>query len=190
VGRGFGLRSPCRLTRPRRQRGAVASPTKLKVVHHLSDLEKVNFVLGNIQNHFEGVGGPAHVTIAQVIHGPPLRAFHSASGYPDLSRRIEQFSRDGVELAACGNIMKPENVSLKELLPGFVSADKGGVVRLAELQSQSYLCLRPQTLRRTVIKLFRVRGCIGSNPRDRAGPGGVVSFRCAYSPLAALSAPC
>jgi hypothetical protein len=26
---------------------------------------------------------------------------------------------------------------------GFVSAEKGGVVRLAELQSQSYLYLRP-----------------------------------------------
>ena len=27
--------------------------------------------------------------------------------------------------------------------PGFVSADKGGVVRIAELQSQGYLYLRP-----------------------------------------------
>ena len=26
---------------------------KLKVVYHLSDAEKVNFVLGNIQNHIE-----------------------------------------------------------------------------------------------------------------------------------------
>jgi len=31
---------------------------KLKVVYHLNELEKVNFVLGNIQNHFDGVGGP------------------------------------------------------------------------------------------------------------------------------------
>jgi hypothetical protein len=30
---------------------------KLKVVYHLNDLDKVSFVLGNIQNHFEGVGG-------------------------------------------------------------------------------------------------------------------------------------
>ena len=39
--------------------------------------------------------------------------------------------------------MKSQNVSLKDLLPGFISADKGGVVRLAELQSQGYLYLRP-----------------------------------------------
>jgi hypothetical protein len=42
---------------------------KLKVVYHLSDLDKVSFVLGNIQNHFDGVDGPDHVTIALVIHG-------------------------------------------------------------------------------------------------------------------------
>jgi uncharacterized protein len=115
----------------------------LKVVYHLSDLDKANFVLGNIQNHFDGVGGPAHVTIALVVHGPALRAFHSASANPDLSRRVQQLSGDGVELAACGNTMKSQDVSLRELLPGFVVADKGGVVRLAELQSQGYLYLRP-----------------------------------------------
>jgi uncharacterized protein len=29
------------------------------------------------------------------------------------------------------------------LLPGFVVADKGGVVRIAELQSQGFIYLRP-----------------------------------------------
>lgn len=48
---------------------------KLKVVYHLSDAEKVNFVLGNIQNHIDRVGGPQHVTIALVIHGPALKRF-------------------------------------------------------------------------------------------------------------------
>src|SRR5437879_7894777 len=50
-----------------------APQAKLKVVYHLSDLDKVTFVLGNIQNHLDGVGGPDHVTIALVVHGPPLR---------------------------------------------------------------------------------------------------------------------
>jgi intracellular sulfur oxidation DsrE/DsrF family protein len=118
-------------------------PGKLKVVYHLTDLEKVNFVIGNIQNHLDGVGGPENVTIALVIHGQALRAFHSASANPDLTRQVGQFSRAGLELAACGNTMKSQNVSLKDLLPGFVSAEKGGVVRLAELQSQGYHYLRP-----------------------------------------------
>jgi intracellular sulfur oxidation DsrE/DsrF family protein len=39
--------------------------------------------------------------------------------------------------------MISQNITLKDLLPGFISAEKGGVVRLAELQSQGYLYLRP-----------------------------------------------
>ncbi|QWG14335.1 DsrE family protein [Bradyrhizobium sediminis] len=120
-----------------------AAPAKLKVVYHLNDLDKVSFVLGNIQNHFDGVGGPDHVTIALVIHGQALRAFHSASANPDITRRVGQFSKAGLELAACGNTMKSQKVELKDLLPGFISADRGGVVRIAELQSQGYLYLRP-----------------------------------------------
>lgn len=116
---------------------------KLKVVYHLNDLDKVNFVLGNIQNHFDGVGGPDNVTIALVIHGQALKAFHTASANPDVTKRVGQFSKAGLEMAACGNTMKSQKVTVKELLPGFVAAEKGGVVRIAELQSQGYLYLRP-----------------------------------------------
>jgi uncharacterized protein len=56
---------------------------------------------------------------------------------------VGQFSKAGLEMAACGNTMKSQNVTVNELLPGFVVADKGGVVRIAELQSQGYLYLRP-----------------------------------------------
>ena len=75
----------------------------------------VSFVLGNIQNHFDGVGGPDHVTIALVVHSQALRAFHATSANQDITRRVAQFFKAGVE----------------------------GVVRIAELQSQGYLYLRP-----------------------------------------------
>jgi uncharacterized protein len=120
-----------------------APPARLKVVYHLNDLDRVSFVVGNIQNHLDGVGGPDHVTIALVVHGQALRAFHSAAANPDLSKRVGQFSRAGLELAACGNTMKSQNVTVKDLLPGFTAAERGGVVRIAELQSQGYLYLRP-----------------------------------------------
>ena len=45
-------------------------PAKLKVVYHLADADRVHFALGNIQNHFDGVGGPDNVTIALVVLGP------------------------------------------------------------------------------------------------------------------------
>jgi intracellular sulfur oxidation DsrE/DsrF family protein len=116
---------------------------KLKVVYHLNDLDKVSFVVGNIQNHLDGVGGPDNVTIALVVHGQALRAFHASAANPDLTRHIGRFSRAGLELAVCGNTMKSQKVGLTDLLPGFVAADHGGVVRIAELQSQGYLYLRP-----------------------------------------------
>jgi hypothetical protein len=36
-----------------------------------------------------------------------------------------------------------QNIELKDLLPGFVVAEQGGVVRIAELQSMGYVYLRP-----------------------------------------------
>jgi uncharacterized protein len=128
----------------RARAGAQSSaPDKRKVVYHLADLDKVAFVLGNIQNHFDGMGGPDKVTIALVIHGPALKAFHAASANPDVKQRIAKYAGAGVQLAACGKTMTAQQITLKDLLPGFVAADEGGVVRIAELQSQGYAYLRP-----------------------------------------------
>ena len=124
-------------------RNAQAVPDKPKVVYHLSDLDKVAFVLGNIRNHFDGMGGPDKVTIALVVHGPALKAFQNSSSSPDMAQRVSQFAKNGLELAACGNTMKAQHITLKDLLPGFVEAERGGVVRIAELQTQGYAYLRP-----------------------------------------------
>jgi hypothetical protein len=55
-------------------RAEPAKPRRAKVAYHLCDLDKVQFVMGNIQNHFDGVGGPDKITIALVVHGPALKA--------------------------------------------------------------------------------------------------------------------
>ena len=65
-----------------------ATPDKSKVVYHLNETDKVQFVIGNIENHVEGVGGPDKVTIALVVHGPALRAFHAASANADIKGRM------------------------------------------------------------------------------------------------------
>ena len=126
-----------------RANAATESPAeaKLKVVYHLSDLDKVHFVLGNIQNHLDGAGGP--ITIALVVHGPALRAFQTSQANPEMTQHFGKLSRAGVGFAACGHTMTSQKIALGDLLPGFVVADKGGVVRIAELQSQGYLYLRP-----------------------------------------------
>jgi uncharacterized protein len=120
-----------------------AADDAAKVVYHLSDLDKVDFVLGNINNHYNGVGGPANVTIALVVHGPALKAFHLASARPDVVHHTEAMKKLGLELDACIHTMRGQEVTLKDLLPGFAVADRGGVVRLAQLQSQGYVYLRP-----------------------------------------------
>jgi intracellular sulfur oxidation DsrE/DsrF family protein len=122
---------------------AHAAPDKAKVVYHLSDLDKVNFVLVNIRNHYDGVGGPDKVSISLVVHGPALKAFQTTAASPDLARHVDDFAKTGLELNACGNTMKAQKVTLKDLLPGFIAADQGGVVRIAELQAQGYVYLRP-----------------------------------------------
>src|SRR4051812_21952143 len=127
----------------KRAEAATPAPDKAKVVYHLTDADKVGFVLGNIKNHYEGVGGPANVTIALVVHGPALKGFHTASASPESVKRLADFSRAGIQLNACGNTMKAQEVTLKDLLPGFVVAEAGGVVKIAELQSQGYVYLRP-----------------------------------------------
>ena len=119
------------------------APDAAKVVYHLSDLEKVHFVLGNIEHHLAGMGGPDKVKIQLVVHGPALRAFHAAAANPDTARKLAGFVKSDVRLAACGNTMRGQSVTLKELLPGFSVAEQGGVVLIAQLQAQGYVYLRP-----------------------------------------------
>ena len=114
-----------------------------KVVYHLADLDKVAFVLGNIDHHLAGAGGPEKVTIELVVHGPALRAFHVDRASPDTAHRLAGLVNAQVKPAACIHSMQGQNVTLKDLLPGFTIAERGGVVRIAELQAQGYVYLRP-----------------------------------------------
>jgi len=121
-------------------RAEAATPDTAKVVYHL---DKIDMVFGNIKNHYAGMGGPDKVTIALVVLGPALKAFHADKATPDVTQRTDDMKKTGLALNACINTMKAQDVTLKDLLPGFVVADKGGVVKLAELQGQGYVYLRP-----------------------------------------------
>jgi uncharacterized protein len=122
---------------------AATAKNKQKVVYHLSDAEKVAFVLSNIQNHIAGVGGPEYVEIVLVVHGPALKAFHAALADPAVAKAVGNLKEEGVSLDACANTMKAQKIDEKGLLPGFVKVDQGGVVRIAQLQGDGYVYLRP-----------------------------------------------
>jgi uncharacterized protein len=120
-----------------------AMPDVAKVVYHLDDLDKIDMAFGNIKNHYAGMGGPDKVTIALVVLGPALKAFHTDKASSDVTQRTDDMKKNGLALNACINTMKAQEVTLKNLLPGFAVADKGGVVKLAELQAQGYVYIRP-----------------------------------------------
>jgi intracellular sulfur oxidation DsrE/DsrF family protein len=116
---------------------------KLNVVYHVSEAEKVAFVLGNIQNHIDGVGGPENVHIVMVAHGPAINAFNDIEATDRVRTSLAKLNEEGVELAMCGNTLKGFGLALDELLPGFVEVPEGGVTKIAELQSQGYIYIRP-----------------------------------------------
>lgn len=116
---------------------------KLKVVYHVTDAEKVPFVIGNIENHIRGVGGPEKVEIILVAHGPAVKAFEKKESTPTALDKIAGLNKKGVEFDACGNTLNKNNAQLSDLADGFVRVDQGGVVRIAELQSKGYIYIRP-----------------------------------------------
>lgn len=124
-----------------RQASAVAGDDSVKVAYHLSDMDKVNFVLGNIKNHYEGTDGKVEIVL--VVHGPALAAFKTKAASGATSGRFVGLVRQGLVPQACGNTMRGMDLSLGDLLEGFQLAEKGGVVRLADLQRQGYAYLRP-----------------------------------------------
>ena len=124
-------------------RVAAASSNVPKVAYHLCDLDKVKFVLGNIENHFAGLGGPEKVTIALVVHGPALKAFQASAARPDIRQRLARLTSSGLVPHACGNTLKAQNITVNDLLPDFTVAERGGVVLLAELQAKGFAYLKP-----------------------------------------------
>lgn len=127
----------------RRAQAAVAAADVPRVVYHLADPEKVDFVLGNIANHFAGMGGPGKVHIALVVHGAALLSFRPERALDGRAPHLAELVAKGLELGACGNTLRGQNMTVADLLPGFAAIPEGGVVRLARLQAEGYAYLRP-----------------------------------------------
>jgi intracellular sulfur oxidation DsrE/DsrF family protein len=111
-----------------------------KVVYHLSDVEKVPFVLGNLRNHLAGAG---EIRLAVAVHGPALGVFRLGGTNVAIQEDMRDSLKAGVGFFACANTMAARNWTLADLLPGFVVAEKGAVVLLADLQAQGWAYLRP-----------------------------------------------
>lgn len=122
---------------------SVADDEKLDVVYHVSDEDKVVFVLNNIQNHINGVGGPEKINVVLVSHGPAVKRFNDIEAVNRVRENVAKLQEQGVTFEACANTLTALKLEPDELLAGFVIAEKGGVTRITELQSEGYAYLRP-----------------------------------------------
>ncbi|MBK5929665.1 DsrE family protein [Halochromatium salexigens] len=122
---------------------AVAADDILDVVYHISDEDKVGFALNNIQNHIDGVGGPEKINIVLVAHGPAVRRFHDIEAVNRVRENVAKLQEQGVTFEACARTLELINFDRDELLEGFLIAEQGGVTRIADLQSQGYVYIRP-----------------------------------------------
>jgi intracellular sulfur oxidation DsrE/DsrF family protein len=116
---------------------------KKKVIYHLADEDRVAFVLNNIRNHIDGVGGPQNVQIVLVMHGQVVKAFSDIDAVDKVRNGVKQLQADGVEVDVCANSLKVNKLAMSDMLPGLVEANAGGVVRIAELQGEGYVYIRP-----------------------------------------------
>ena len=91
----------------------------MKVLHHVSEAEKVPFVLRNIKNYIKGIGGAENVEIILVAHGPGLKPFHH-SDKMNVSSLVGELQLEGVKFNACGNTMNALDFQVADLLPDFV----------------------------------------------------------------------
>jgi uncharacterized protein len=122
---------------------ASVATAKMRVVYHLVDIDKVTFVLGNMANHLKGAGGPDKITLAVVVHGPALSVFKRARENIAVSEPMGTLLKSGVGFQACGNTLKGMKLTVTDLLDGFVEVPEGGVVKLAALQADGWIYLRP-----------------------------------------------
>lgn len=123
--------------------GYAVAGDKIQVVYHVSEEEKVSFVLNNIQNHLDGAGGAENVEIVLVSHGPAVKRFIDIEAVDRVRTSVAKLQEQGVKVEACRNTLTALNVEADELLPGFIIAENGGVTRIAELQAQGYAYVRP-----------------------------------------------
>ncbi len=78
-------------------------PKKHKIVYHLSDPEKTKFVLSNIQNHINGVGGWGHIEALElVVIGPALKNFVTKTMDPEIQQALERLQGQGVVFGGVG----------------------------------------------------------------------------------------
>lgn len=123
--------------------GMLRLPDRQKVVYHVSEAKKVSFVLGNINNHLDGVGGPDRVEVVVVVHGDGHNGFLKSKASQEVAAEVELLEVQDVKFEMCGHTLDAYGTTLKDLVGDFKRLNQGGVVRMVELQMHGFAYLRP-----------------------------------------------
>jgi len=119
---------------------------KMKVVYHVDgkDPDVAKYALALIHKHIEAEGGPQHIDIKLVIHGPALPLFDKDKIDPELKKKFDLILEDGAHAEMCQVSMKLFGKSLEDLIPGLeATLHPVAVKRIADLQAQGYLYIKP-----------------------------------------------
>lgn len=119
---------------------------KMKVLYHVDskDPEVAKYALALIHKHIEAEGGSQNIDIKLVIHGPALPLFEKDKIDPELKKKFDLVLEDGAHAEMCQVSMKIFGKSLEDLLPGLEpTLHPVAVKRIADLQSQGYLYIKP-----------------------------------------------
>jgi len=117
-------------------------PERQRVVYHVSESKKVSFVLGNISNHIDGVGGPGRVEIVVVVNGDGHNGFPESKASQEVATEVGLLQIQDAKFEMCGHTLDAYGTSLKDLVGDFTRLNQGGVVRMVELQMQGFAYLR------------------------------------------------
>ena len=117
------------------------SKEKVKVLYHVDgkDPEVAKYALALINKHIEAEGGPEHIDVELVVHGPALELFER-----DKMKRFNQIIEKGAHAEMCQVSMKMFGKTLDNLAKGFVATlHPVAVKRIADLQKEGYLYIKP-----------------------------------------------
>ena len=125
---------------------AAEGKEKVKVLYHVDgkDPEVAKYALALINKHIEAEGGPEHIDVELVVHGPALELFERDKMDPEMTKRFDQIIEKGVRAEMCQVSMKAFGKTLDKLAKGFLATlHPVAVKRIADLQKEGYIYIKP-----------------------------------------------
>lgn len=118
--------------------GPAGKPNKLVIQVSDNDPGKWGLALNNAQNVIQDLGADT-VVLEIVVYGPGIGMLKKDS---PVAARIAAALKGGMQIVACENTMRAQQLTYADMLPdvGYVPA---GVVELLKKQQQGYAYIRP-----------------------------------------------